>query len=362
MFQGVQIYGFRANADWANCFGRDIAQGFQDLGFPALFSNVDLDGWDASNEFCRSRRVFFIDINGKSEIEGAWKFALIVDHPLAHAHLGKANSQTLLGTIDASHAQIRGYSKAPAIFVPHGGPQQLAEPSAERDIDVTFIGNIVNAHQPANVFEELALEAGRKVAYAAQDPAISLMAALDANGTPLSRFSASDFAYLLGLASNEAQRLARIAAVTSIRGCDFLMIGDVPNDVRERMDPNVTFWGGVNAFSGLCQLMQRSKIVLNISQKFAHGSHERIWYGMACGAAIITNRSTFVEQSFSHDENILYYDHPAQVGDLVQHAIQGGTARRLAEAALPIYLQGHTWRERASRILPAMNALALRAG
>ena len=52
--------------------------------------------------------------------------------------------------------------------------------------------------------------------------------------------------------------------------------------------------------------MARSKIVLDATSKFPHGAHERIWYGMAEGAAILTDRSTYMEQDFTHGADILF--------------------------------------------------------
>lgn len=343
------------SADWANIFIKDLCRGFAELGADAHFAILGRDR-DPREDFNDPRHSFFVDLNARLVIDDHPRFSLIVDNPLLHPHLAGLGPLTRLGMIDAGHAEITGYSQAPACFVPHGGPE-LESDFNDRDIDVLVVGNIAEEHSPANTLEELALEAGRKVAFQCRDPLHQLLQDLSCSGISTASLRYEHMAFLLGLCTTEAQRLARIAAITSVRGASFHIFGLIPGSVLPHLCPNAVVHG-LCTFETTLQWMRRSKAVINIAQKFPRGSHERIWYAMASGCAVITNRSQFVERDFTHGENILFYDDPHQVGDLVETALAHDRSRAMAACAAPIYSARHTWSERAERILFAMRAPA----
>lgn len=345
------------SADWANIFIKDLCRGFVELGADAHFAILGRDQ-DPREDFNDPRHSFFVDLNARLLIDDHPRFSLIVDNPLLHPHLASLGPLTRLGMIDAGHAEITGYSKASACFVPHGGPElENGFNDRDRDIDVLFVGNIAEEHHPANILEELALKAGRKVAFQCQDPLHQLLQDLSASGVATGSLRYEHMTFLLDLCTTEAQRLARIAAITSVRNASFHVFGLVPDAILPRLCPNAVIHG-LCKFEITQQWMRRSKVVINIAQKFPRGSHERIWYAMASGCAVITNRSQFVEQDFTHGENILFYDDPHQVGELVETALAHGRGRAMAACAAPIYSANHTWSERAERILRAMRGMA----
>ena len=201
------------------------------------------------------------------------------------------------------------------------------------------------------------LEAGSLAGHAGTDPFDDLLAALGAHGLSVAAFNRDVFAHLLSIATARSQQVQRTAALLSVKSARLHVFGELAGDWRASLGGNVTLHGPVEDFDEVCALMRRSRVVINLSSKFPHGSHERIWHAMAAGAAIVTNRSTFLEQDFVHGEHIYYYDHPEQVGAQVEAALSGGAGARAAEAARPIYQASHTWDDRAARILSAMNRL-----
>jgi hypothetical protein len=105
--------------------------------------------------------------------------------------------------------------------------------------------------------------------------------------------------------------------------------------------------------------MGRAKIVLDTTCKFPRGSHERIWYGMAEGAALLADHSHFVARDFRDGHEILCLPRkPIGRGELdhLRGLIEEPRRlQRIAEAAAPIYAAKHRWKERARLIDAAIN-------
>ncbi|WP_068495774.1 glycosyltransferase [Paramagnetospirillum marisnigri] len=345
----ILLFGHVDSADTVNRFLADLTLAFHDLGRPAILTMLGNGTPPAlPHEAMRHPGSFAIDVNSKIHTGDFPKLSLVVDHPVSHPRLLQTGTRTVLGLIDQGHCRASDYLRAPAAFIPHGGPNADASAlEGERDIDVLFVGNILDATTALDESESVALAVGSAAARGAIDPFPSLVAALGSR-------QADELARLLNLATDEAQRCARLAALSSIRQSGLHVVGHVPEDVAGHLPDGCVRHGFNRSFTESLALMRRSKVVINVSQKFPEGSHERIWYGMAAGAALISNRSTFVEQDFTHGESILFYDDPRQVGDLVDQALRANHWRDVARAALPAYQAGHTWLDRAERILVAM--------
>lgn len=53
--------------------------------------------------------------------------------------------------------------------------------------------------------------------------------------------------------------------------------------------------------------MKNSQILLNSSPMFKLGAHERIFYGLGCGALVISNETPWLNDHFINGEDILMY-------------------------------------------------------
>jgi hypothetical protein len=107
--------------------------------------------------------------------------------------------------------------------------------------------------------------------------------------------------------------------------------------------------------------MGRSRIVLNSTNKFPRGSHERIWYAMAAGAVVLTDPSSFLARDFAHARDILFLprgDLSDVAAETAELARDGARLTAIAAAAREVYAAGHTWRHRLDTIF----ALAAAAG
>ena len=123
---------------------------------------------------------------------------------------------------------------------------------------------------------------------------------------------------------------------------------DLPMPLRGR--PNVIHLGYIDDFAEIRRLMARSRIVLNCTNKFPDGAHERIWYGMAEGAVVLTDASHYLERDFVHGRDILFLPRDGDLTEITQEvtALVSDPLRlsRMVNASRPVYAANHTWRSR----------------
>lgn len=345
----------------------DLHEALCAAGFQSELVMVE-DGPGFLERAQRERRPFFtIDGNQKIKLPaGIRKFSWMVDHP--GSRLGDLQGATIqdvvLGWVDKSHLAAAKMFGLPfrSGFFPHAGIEPVSAPTAQadRDIDVLFAGGLAeplerdswlaaNPSVPAVVadviFETVALaDEGQ--------PVLPLFVAVAArHGIDIGRQMQAD---MLGstisriLTISEMNR--RCAILAALPG--HIRIGIVsaylPAILRDR--PNVTHLGFVDDFAEIVKLMARSRIVLNCTNKFPDGAHERIWYGMAEGAAIVTDASRYLESDFVHGRDILYLPRHDDLRDIVAEITRlldsPPRLKRMADAARPVYAAHHTWRSR----------------
>jgi hypothetical protein len=310
----------------------------------------------------RGLRPFVFDLNAKIahllSAKGVPCFSLVLDHPLGHPQLGSMGEASVIGLIDAGHAAIQGYTRAGRVFIPHGGPPPAERllPMAERDIALLFCGHVWmheeylrvelrNYSPPARAVVLAAIERYRDGGRPVQE---ALIAAFAEHGIGLGDFGRDGLAKIVNFVTNYCESLARLALLRALAGRPVHVIGDIPQLVRRDLDPGFTYEGS-QPFARLMDLLPRTRFLVNSSPKFSAGSHERIWYALSQGCAVVSSWSSFLHEALG--DAIVSYRDPAEVPDLLARADAG----TLADRALPLYRAGHTWEARAGAILDAMN-------
>ncbi|MDR3624076.1 MAG: glycosyltransferase [Chlamydiales bacterium] len=99
---------------------------------------------------------------------------------------------------------------------------------------------------------------------------------------------------------------------------------------------------------------EKSKVVLNSSPQFRHGSHERVFNSLAKGAVVITNENSYLEEQFHKDSGLLYY-HPDKTEELCLQLRAMLSCEELRKSAAlkgySLVMKEHTWDVRAAQIL-----------
>jgi spore maturation protein CgeB len=107
-------------------------------------------------------------------------------------------------------------------------------------------------------------------------------------------------------------------------------------------------------FQKVPTLLRQSKVVLNAAPRFKDGSHERIFYGLACGALPLTGKNLFIQENFSEEEDILTYPHGEyqQVQEKLVAILERERERvSRVERGKEKVMQKHTWEARAEILL-----------
>ena len=117
--------------------------------------------------------------------------------------------------------------------------------------------------------------------------------------------------------------------------------------------PNVTIHPSVPFKKGF-EILKQSKIALNSMPFFHDGSHERIFYGLACGCVAVTSESKYLHEQFGEDQGLLFYpiskrnDIDGKIDELVSSEHK---RKEKATIGRGIVRQKHNWDQRAKELV-----------
>lgn len=100
--------------------------------------------------------------------------------------------------------------------------------------------------------------------------------------------------------------------------------------------------------------MQRAKIVLNTETWFKAGAHDRIFNGMLCDAAVVSDTSSYLNETFITGKEMELFSLTAmeKLPAMVQNLLQDETRRKeVAENGKKAAEKAHTWKNRVDRLL-----------
>jgi hypothetical protein len=323
---------------------------------------------DAGSDF------FVVDTNCKLNYTGLRRngplrrFSYVTDAPWSQfEYIHTVADDTTISYVDRNHAAFhsRFASGRRTVFLPHGGPQADPDWFDDRPIDVLFIGNLAPPCRMAEI--ESALTGlpdpvARAVRLAIDlilweegEPFAAFIQALASESLSPETLGMPPFLDLLRFIAAFVESHNRLRLLTNLGDVAVTVAGRVAPGFFERQPDNIRLFGVVDEQAALA-LMRRSRIVLNSVTVFPAGSHERIWYGMACGAAICTERSSFVEETLSFGPHLLSLDEAiaSNGGTLAEILSRSKGVLDVAHAVRSLYETNHTWHQRARIIDRAM--------
>lgn len=109
------------------------------------------------------------------------------------------------------------------------------------------------------------------------------------------------------------------------------------------------------------ELMKKAKIVLNSSP--TRSSHERIFAGLACGAAVLTNDNPYIRENFKDGEEILLFKTGEwdKVNETIRLYLNDEDKRhQLASKGRERVMRAHTWDHRAKTLIKELNPILQR--
>jgi spore maturation protein CgeB len=123
--------------------------------------------------------------------------------------------------------------------------------------------------------------------------------------------------------------------------------------------PNVVIHEPV-PFEQAVDIMKQSKIVLNNCPWIKNGAHERIFYGLACGALVITNDNIYMRENFKNDQNIVLFKNSKleEVNDKVnEYLSHPEKLKKVVAAGRDLVMREHTWDNRAQTLVKELGPI-----
>lgn len=356
----------------------ELAEGLRGLGHPVSFHRIDgahdyqVLCEEVRARSCRGEDFFVLDGNCKLRLpgdgQGLRRFSYVTDAPWGQIdNIQVFPAGGSVSYVDRSHGAFYRDFPFPlqTVFLPHGGPQLLAGADQPRDIDLLFIGNLATPArmeqfresiaslppplpQVFTVSLEMLLEEGL-------DPYAAFKVTLLTQGLTVADLGLDNVVNGLDFLCRFAESHNRWRLLTSLWDLPVSLYGLVDDRFFDRLPDNVTY-GGIATEEQVIALMSRCKVLLNSVSVFPQGGHERLWYGLACGAAICTDHSQFVAESLTYGRHLLDLEEARDSrGETLRPWLTDEPGRRdMVNAAREIYVGRHTWRHRAAIIQQAM--------
>lgn len=301
-------------------------------------------------------------------------YCLMVDHPMYYyKQLHQGNEGTRMLCVDKEHCRFMedyypGYGKAQ--FLPLGGtalntPQNI--PWRDRKIDVLLAGNLMslaNLEEIMSHFDEEIQEFCRGVIkHFIEHPGDSTEAGL----VEPARIGFGDVEkkdFLRALQSLSVLDLYirsyyREQVVVKLADAGFVVhvIGKDWEYAKTKNPQNIVRLGVMDSKQCL-NYMKQAKIALNVMPWFKEGTHDRIYNGMLQECLVVTDGSRYLGDELKDRENARLYSlsNLDEIVDIVREALQEeDQSEAIAKRGEAFAKEGHTWKNRAERLLAYMS-------
>ena len=268
----------------------------------------------------------------------------------------------MVGLVDPSFrdlARFMKYQRADFLSFPHGGPEPLGRiaTNSERDIDVLFIGNIPAMRPIQAHAEHLHPDQPKPAAllvnsFENHDPTKTpFQMTLDTALSMKNGYRRRDVALAAAHLERYLNYVARAKTLSRLGGLNVKLAGNIAEGA---VDSNVDIQAlDFVPYDACLELMGRAKIVVNIRPGLPNGAHERVFYALSRGAAVLTTPSTLLEADRQAHDFIDFFDIAS--GDVreklisLREKLDGETIDR--DAMWGHYRKHHTWRQRVEPIL-----------
>ncbi|MDF1750300.1 MAG: hypothetical protein P1V34_15645 [Alphaproteobacteria bacterium] len=311
------------------------------------------------------RFVFDTNINhnytaGNRSIYDAWslpRFSFLTDSPLRKLDkLTQFPDLGLVGVVDLDFQELLSeVSKTGrgSIPLPHAGPPVRAHQrrTEERPIDVLIIGNVSSTLSTEEWLQmtsqgdptlKQCLQKAYERCRTSTHPLWKIMKEEAASaGIPLSD-TAKLAKYVNALETQLiADRRRELLKALNTIPAHYHGGGESPPEVGN----SVTGHGPITFLDAL-DLMQKTKVVIDVSPSFRNGAHERVFYAISRGAYVLTEPSRFLEHEVENDFGIGFLPYnSADLESTISNVLDRGsrTLDDVRDRALQHYAKTHTW-------------------
>lgn len=295
----------------------------------------------------------------------------LVDSPTRFIPLIKS-PYNIITCVDRSGCDFfRNLKHEKTLFMPHAVEKTLNyRPDAERPYDVVLLGSCIDykaiedswrQNYPKPILSML-LEAAEITLSDQETSFVQALVAATENlkkAHPEIDIDTIDFITLLDELETYVIGYDRIRLVRSIKNAPIDIFGTGKEEWERYVEKqsNCTVHDAV-PFDQAFEIMKQSKILLNSCMAIKGGGHERIYTGMALGAALVAGNNSYMRETFHEGENIVFYDPQSMdtVEDKIHDLLLDENKRSLlARKGHETIMNYHTWDHRAVALLKSIN-------
>lgn len=378
----IVIYKGDSKYDTLCVFSEELGKSLERLGYQIV--TVDLNDENDTNQKINKLAGLevkaFIGFNGigagvqlsdgaylQDAMNGPY-YGFFVDHPVYQYNRLAAPIRNMNAfVVDESHAdyiRIHHPDVQKVQMIPHGGimPAEV-RPYESRTKDVVFFGSFVSPEKILQQIDELPEQGLIDIVYNViermlTDFRITIDMAFDAmlqeNSVNLCPEDYHSFMSYIRLADVYVRQYFRFLIIKTLAeaGIKIELYGEGWGNLKCSAKENLIVHEPVSCREA-CDIMNESKIVLNVMPWFKKGSHERIFMAMLSGAVCITDESTYINEQFADNVEIITYslnrlaELPMKIKFLLKDAAAAGN---IAEAGRKKAEKSHTWDNRAEKI------------
>lgn len=293
--------------------------------------------------------------------------ACLVDPPYRYFNL-TASQFTILTCDDrfgCDFLKVTGFNNA--VFMPHAVEKELClEPEQEKIYDVVMLASFIDFEKrrenwkrkfPEPLYKALeqALEISLK------DETTSFLWTVQQLVHPYlwtneHTFNANLFYQIYEESESYLKGRNRVELINSIKDVPVHVFGGSIDKGRNwsqyyKGNTQVIVHPEISYLDAL-EVIKKSKVLLNSNIKNKQGAHERIFSGMASGAAVVTNHTPYMDELFVGGEDLILFDCNFEyVNERVMELLSSESERKkMTASAKQKVLESHTWDHRISQL------------
>ncbi|NGX61432.1 MAG: hypothetical protein K940chlam9_00917 [Chlamydiae bacterium] len=269
------------------------------------------------------------------EITGRPHISLLLD-PVIYSLYHLTSPLSWVGCVDKNDLEfLQGFGFTQVFFCPHAAdPRFLTSPETSRSLEALFFGTCIDFEaieakwrvRYGKMVHDLLLAAAERVLSSETTSLVQILASLGVTEENLPLYHHEVDLYTRG---RDRVELLRSANPSTLH-----IYGEGP---WRKYLPKAHLHAPL-PFAETLPLMQQAKIVYNSSPRFKKGTHERVLYGLLCGAAVVTGDTTLTTPGTSQYTYGTWEPAPLP------------TSSQIEEGQKEI-LAHHTWNTRAQTLL-----------
>ncbi len=306
--------------------------------------------------------------------------ACLVDAPQHYLALIRS-PYSVITCVDRFYCDFfQGLNFQNSLFMPHGVDKELIIPPTpldERPFEALMLASFIDYEQVRKTWKKTfetalckALEEAAEIILSERDiPCVQALAlALDRQTrSPMGLDPAKiDFVMALDQLEDYVNGRDRVDLLKGIKDAQVHVFGAGAEGWKKHLGQsrNILTHDAVSYDQAL-KLMRQSKVVLNSCPTIKNGAHERIFAGIASGAAVVTNDNLYMHDNFKHGDSILFYHHGRweEINREINAYLHDEEKRLvLVKNGQKIVHEGHTWDHRAATLISELSPILKRIG